>query len=140
MNTTLRRSNLIAAALVGVMALTSAHAQQVPIPQTAADVPGPVPGNTMTKEYVQFVGSMAYIWGYPMVNAHNRRAAFAEAPAPGLLGGVVPRLTAPLNFCVTGQWMSIDSLLQSHPRPPLILGSGSLSAMETVVNGSPEYR
>ena len=69
---------------------------QVPIPKTAAEVPGPVPGNTMTNAYVQLVGRMAYVWGYPMVNAHNRRAAFAEAPEPGLLGGVVP--VAPVGF------------------------------------------
>ena len=69
---------------------------QVPIPKTAAEVPGPVPGNIMTDAYVQLVGRMAYVWGYPMVNAHNRRAAFAEAPEPGLLGGVVP--VAPVGF------------------------------------------
>src|SRR5688500_7422562 len=69
---------------------------QVPLPTTAADVPGPVPGNTMLKAYVQLVGQMAYFWGYPMVNAHNRRAAFAAAPAPGLLGGVLP--VAPVGF------------------------------------------
>ena len=69
---------------------------QVPIPKTPAEVPGPVPGNMMTDAYVQFVGRMAYVWGYPMVNAHNRRAAFAEAPEPGLLGGVVP--VAPVGF------------------------------------------
>jgi hypothetical protein len=69
---------------------------QVPIPTTPAQVPGPVPGNTMTTAYVQFIGRMAYLWGYPLVNAHNRRAAFAEAPAPGLLGGVVP--VAPLGY------------------------------------------
>src|SRR5271167_2698586 len=69
---------------------TQAQPQQVPIPTTAAQVPGPVPGNTMTPSYVQFVGRMAYIWGYPLVNAHSRRAAFSMAPAPGLLGGVVP--------------------------------------------------
>ena len=68
----------------------------VPIPQSASEVPGPVPGNTMTNAYVQLVGRMAYVWGYPMVNAHNRRAAFAEAPEPGLLGGVVP--VAPVGF------------------------------------------
>src|SRR5271165_6398585 len=70
--------------------------QQVPIPTTAAEVPGPVPGNKMTTAYVQFAGHMAYIWGYAMVNAHNRRAAFSEAPAPGLLGGVVP--VAPVGY------------------------------------------
>jgi len=71
-------------------------AQQVPIPTTAAEVPGPVPGNTMTPAYIQFVGRMAYIWGYPLVNAHNRRAAFSQAPAPGYLGGVVP--VAPVGY------------------------------------------
>jgi len=49
--------------------------QQFPIPTTAVEVPGPAAGNTMTKEYVQMVGRMAYLWGYPMVNADNRRAA-----------------------------------------------------------------
>ena len=45
------------------------------------------------------IGRMAYVWGYPMVNAHNRRAAFAEAPAPGLLGGVVPVAPVGYNRC-----------------------------------------
>ena len=69
---------------------------QVPIPKSPADVPGPFPGNTMTSAYVQLVGRTAYVWGYAMVNAHNRRAAFAEAPEPGLLGGVVP--VAPIGY------------------------------------------
>ena len=34
------------------------QAQQVPIPQTPAEVSGPAPG-TMTKAYVQMVGRMA---------------------------------------------------------------------------------
>ena len=34
------------------------HAQQVPIPQTAAEVRGPAPG-PMTKAYVQLVGRIA---------------------------------------------------------------------------------
>ena len=54
-------------------AAQTAPAVQVPIPKTAADVPGPVPGNTMTSAYVQLVGRMAYVWGYPMVNARLRR-------------------------------------------------------------------
>ena len=79
------------------MASAASTAQaQVPLPTTAADVPGPVPGNTMTEAYVQLVGRMAYLWGYPLVNAHNRRAAFADAPEPGLLGGVLP--VAPVGF------------------------------------------
>src|SRR6476659_6182544 len=68
----------------------SASAQQVPIPKTPAEVPGPPAGTAMTKEYVQTVGRMAYLWGWPLVNIVNRSKAFAEAPEPGLLGGVVP--------------------------------------------------
>jgi hypothetical protein len=44
----------------------------------------------MTKPYVQTVGRMAYFWGWPLVNAANRAAAFSKAPEPGLLGGVIP--------------------------------------------------
>jgi hypothetical protein len=33
---------------------------------------------------------MAYLWGWPLVNSVNRSKAFAEAPEPGLLGGIVP--------------------------------------------------
>ena len=68
----------------------SAQAQQFPIPKTAAEVPGPAAGNTMTKEYVQMVGRMAYFWGWPLVANANRAVAFSKVPEPGLVGGVVP--------------------------------------------------
>ena len=67
-----------------------AEAQQVPIPTTAAQVPGPPTATAMTTAYVQTVGRMAYLWGWPLVNNVNRSKAFAEATEPGLLGGVVP--------------------------------------------------
>ena len=84
------RMPVLALAGATVLAAPSAApaAEQVPIPLTTSEVPGPAAGNTMTADYVQMVGRMAYVWGYPMVNAHNRRAAFAEAPEPGLLGGI----------------------------------------------------
>ena len=87
MNTT-RTRNLLAAALVGALACTTAQAQQVPMPKTAAEVPGPASGNAMTKAYVQTVGQMAYIWGWPLVNMANRAAAFSKLPQPSILGGL----------------------------------------------------
>src|SRR5262249_12756440 len=78
------------AALVCVMMVTANHAQQVPLPTTAAEVAGPAPGTIMTKPYVQMVARMAYFWGWPLVNAANRAVAFSKAPEPGLLGGVIP--------------------------------------------------
>ena len=77
--TSIRR--LAAAALVGALALTSAQAQPVPLPKTAAEVPGPVAGTAMSKEYVQMVGRMAYLWGWPLVNSINRSIAFPRRPS-----------------------------------------------------------
>jgi hypothetical protein len=62
----------------------------IQIPTTAAQVPGPAPGNTMTKEYVEMVGRMAYFWGWPMMCNANRGKAFSRAPEPGLIGGQIP--------------------------------------------------
>ncbi len=43
------RQNLMTAALVSALAFANVYAQQVPIPTTAAEVPGPPPGSLMTK-------------------------------------------------------------------------------------------
>jgi hypothetical protein len=81
---------LMITGLVCIVWTSTAHTQQVPIPTSPAEVPGPVPGTVMTKPYVQTVARMAYVWGWPLVNAANRAVAFSKAPEPGLLGGVVP--------------------------------------------------
>src|SRR5262245_51416250 len=83
------RTLIFAAASSAVMT-TVLHAQQIPLPTTAAQVPGPAPGTAMTKPYVQMVARMAYFWGWPLVNAANRAVAFSKAPEPGLLGGTIP--------------------------------------------------
>jgi hypothetical protein len=84
---------MFTACVIGValaMLAGSTQAQQFPIPTTAAQVPGPAAGNTMTKEYVQMVGRMAYFWGWPLMSNANRAVAFSKAPEPGLMGGVIP--------------------------------------------------
>jgi hypothetical protein len=107
---------------------------QVPIPQIAAEVPGPVPGNTMTNAYIQQVGRMAYVWGYPLVNAHNRRAAFAEAPEPGLLGGVVPVAPVGFNQMLT-DYLKPDETFIVCPNQDVAYGAGftALDKEPTVV-------
>ena len=101
MKTTLTKS-ILAASLICALAFTTAQAQQVPLPKTAADVPGPASGNSMTKAYVQMIGRLAYVWGYAMVNSHNRRAGFAyvtrqNGNVPGWNGGVLPMAPVGLN-------------------------------------------
>ena len=80
---------------------TGLEAPQVPIPTTPAQVPGPFPGNTMPAAYVQLVGRMAYLWGFPMVNLHNRRIFFSKTPKPVLLGGVLPLAPVGYNAMLT---------------------------------------
>ncbi|KQU96027.1 hypothetical protein ASD00_19985 [Ensifer sp. Root31] len=111
------------AVIVSIPSLMFAETLQVPIPKTAAEVPGPVPGNTMTNEYVQLVGRMAYVWGYPLVNAHNRREAFRAAPEPGLLGGVVPVAPVGFNQMLTG-YVQPDQTFIVCPNQDVAYGAG----------------
>ena len=64
------------------MLVGNLQAQQVPIPQTAAEVPGPTSG-PMTKASVQMVGRMAYVWGWPLVYVYNQRTELTKAPETG---------------------------------------------------------
>ena len=68
----IRIQSLIGTALVCALAFTTAQAQQVPIPATPAQVPGPASG-PMTQAYVQMVGRMAYVWGWPLVYVYNHQ-------------------------------------------------------------------
>src|SRR6476620_296384 len=62
---------------------------------TSIPLPGPVPNTIMTEQYVKSIGQYAFLWGWPMVNIHNRNTVFAKLPAPGYMGGIVP--VAPAN-------------------------------------------
>lgn len=63
---------------------------EVPFPADAEAVTRAATGVVMHPEYAKAVGRMAYIWGWPMVNQINRRAAITQAPIPGRLNGVLP--------------------------------------------------
>ena len=106
---------LAVAATLFAVTTTVTDAQQVPLPTTAAEVPGPASGTTMTKAYVQTVARMAYLWGWPLMNASNRATAFSKAPEPGLLGGVVPVAYNQLAM-LTG-YISPDQHFHRLPEP-----------------------
>ncbi len=72
------------------------------------------------------VGRMAYIWAYPMVNAHNRRAAFAMAPTPGLLGGIVPFAPVGYNAMLT-DYIAPDQTFIACPNQDVTYGAGFTS-------------
>ena len=97
---------------------------QFPIPTTAADVHGPEAGNTMTKEYVQMVGRMAYFWGWPLVANANRAVAFSKAPEPGLVGGVVP--IAYRGIAMLTDYLTADQRVVACSNQDVVYGPGFL--------------
>ena len=132
------KQSFLAAALIGVLAFTSAQAQQVPLPKTAVEVPGPAPGTAMSKDYVQTVGRMAYLWGWPLVNMANRAKAFSAAPEPGLLGGVVP-VAFGRNAMLTG-YISPEEHFIACPNQDVVYGAGFYTLdKEPVVFQVPDF-
>ena len=119
----MKTKTILATALVCALAFATAQAQQVPIPTTAAEVPGPPPGTAMTKDYVQMVGRMAYVWGYAMVNCQNRRVAFSQSPEPCLIGGAIPFAPVGYNAMLTN-YISPNQTFIACPNQDVVYGAG----------------
>jgi hypothetical protein len=92
----------------------------------------------MTKPYVQTVARMAYVWGWPLVNVANRSAAFAKAPEPGLLGGVVPVAYNRLSM-LTG-YIAPDQHFIACPNQDVVYGAGFFALdKEPIVFQVPDF-
>src|SRR5271157_5342323 len=112
---------IIALAMLAV----GVQAQQVPIPQTAAEVSGPATG-PMTKAYVQMVGRVAYFWGWPLVYVYNQRTELTKVPEPVLLNGAI--CIAPMNHLsmLTGYVNPAEADI-ADPNQDVVYGLGYLS-------------
>lgn len=84
------RCALMATAMGCTLFATPLFSQQVPFPEGPSEVTAPASGIVMHSEYAKAIGRIAYIWGWPLVNQMNRRAAITQAPVPGRLNGVLP--------------------------------------------------
>lgn len=137
--------NMVAATLVTGLALAStASAQQVPLPTSAAQVPGPAAGTAMTDAYVKTVGRMAYVWGYTLVNSHNRRAGIGylvgqHGNVAGLNGGVVPM--APVGqVAMLTDYVKPEQTFVACPNQDVVYGSGFYALdKEPVVFQVPDF-
>ena len=109
------KSTACAIGTVLAMLVGDLQAQQVPIPQTAAEVPGPAPG-PMTKASLQMVGRMAYVWGWPLVYVYNQRTELTKAPEIGLLDGIM--VIGPMNQVVMlTTYIDPRETFIAHPEP-----------------------
>jgi hypothetical protein len=91
------------------------------------EMAGPVAGTRMTGDYVRSVGRLAYLWGWPLVNMHNRLSIMEQVPAPGLLAGVVPA-APPGSAAMLHDYITPEERLVACPNQDVVYGFGIIDA------------
>ena len=117
----MKRTIAVASVLMCVVAL--ARAQQVPPPKSASEIAGTPSGTVLTKEYVEAVGRIAYIWGWPLVNNYNRSEGVKNLPEPGLIGGVLPA-SPPGHVAMLSDYIKEDQRFIACPNQDTVYGAG----------------
>ena len=116
-------SKTILALALACPGVVSLPAQQVVAPQSAADVPGTPSETVMTREYVQMVGQLAYIWGWPLVSHLNRSLGMANLPEPGHMGGVAPA-SPPGQISMLTDYVDAAEKILTCPNQDTVYGGG----------------
>ena len=81
----------------------------------------------MTSDYARTVARYAYLWGWPLVNMHNRLSVMSQLPGPGLLGGVVPA-ASPGSVGMLHDYITPDQKLVACPNQDVVYGFGVIDA------------
>ncbi|MFW0787759.1 DUF1254 domain-containing protein [Gordonia sp. CPCC 206044] len=81
----------------------------------------------MTAEYARTIGRTAYLWGWPLVNMHNRRVFMEQLPAPGLLTGIVPA-GPPGTIGMLRDYIRPEERVVACPNQDVVYGFGVLDA------------
>ncbi len=99
---------------------------------TLTPVPGPAAGTRITEAYARLLTRDAYFWAWPMANIYNKRLAFAKAPEPGLLGGVLP-FSPPNRVAMLTDYVDPAERAVACPNQDVVYGGGILALDESAV-------
>ena len=114
------------------VAVTTTTAQAQHVFATASEVTEPATGIVMFPAYAKAVAQMAYIWGWPIINMINRRAAITQAPQPGHLNGVLP--AAPRGqIAMLADYIEPSETFVTCPNQDVVYGLGFFSLDEEPV-------
>jgi Protein of unknown function (DUF1254) len=92
----------------------------------------PATGIVMQPDYARTIAQMAYVWGWPIVNMINRRAAITQAPQPGHLNGVLP--AAPRGqIAMLADYIEPSETFVTCPNQDVVYGLGFFSLDEEPV-------
>jgi hypothetical protein len=86
----------------------------------------------MTTEYVEVVGRLAYLWGWPLVNNLNRALAVANLPEPGRIGGVIPA-SPPGQISMLTDYIDAAEHFVTCPNQDTVYGAGFQRLDQTAV-------
>ncbi len=92
-------------------------------PKSAGEISGTPAGTVMIREYIETVGRLAYIWGWPLVNNLNRATAMARVPEPGRLGGIVP-VSPPGYVSMLTDYIDEKERFVTCPNQDTVYGAG----------------
>jgi len=100
---------------------------------------GPDSRIAITEAYARLVARDAYFWAWPLVNIYNRRLAFAQAPRPGLMAGVLP--FAPLNrLSMLHDYVEPEERDVACPNQDVVYGGGIVALdIEPAVVQVPDF-
>jgi hypothetical protein len=109
------------------------------MPMTFANVTKPANGALMPEGYARAVAQFAYLWGWPLVNQANRRAAITQAPVLGLNGGIVP--VAPRGrIAMLTDYIDPAETFVTCPNQDVVYGNGYFALdVEPVVAQVPDF-
>lgn len=109
--------------LIALAFSSTALAEQVAPPKSPADVPGTPANTVMTKEYVETVGRLAYLWGWPLVNNYNRAERVKDLPEPGRMGGILP-VSPPGQVSMLTDYIDEKERFVTCPNQDTVYGAG----------------
>jgi hypothetical protein len=110
----------------------AAATPQVQRPASATEETAPATGVVMQPEYAKTIARLAYVWGWPLVNMANRRAAVTKAPEPARLNDVLP--VAPRGrLAMLNDYINPGETFIACPNQDVVYGMGFFSLDEEPV-------
>jgi hypothetical protein len=114
------------------VAIATDTAQAKQVSALDMNVTEPATGVVMQPDYARTIAQMAYVWGWPIVNMINRRAAITQAPQPGHLNGVLP--AAPRGqIAMLADYIEPSQTFVTCPNQDVVYGLGFFSLDEEPV-------
>lgn len=128
--------------IVSIIALASAFqlsAQQVDTPNAFADLAQPASGVNLPTAYAKVQAAHTYLWGWPLMNQHNRRAKITQAPQPALMNGTIP--VAPRSrLAMLHDYIKPEQRFVACPNQDVVYGLGYMFLNESpVVIQAPDF-